>query len=133
MMIDRRRLLTAGGACATLSLSGCGPAFFADEPEEATVVEMGATSFMPETVEIDAGESVEWRNTSIAPHTVTTVAEQAENPGRVRLPEGAEPFDSGTIEPGGIFRLRFDVPGEYVYFCEPHEAEGMWGTVIVRG
>lgn len=32
---------------------------------------------------------------------------------------------------GGKFTKTFDVPGEYYYFCIPHESLGMLGTVIV--
>lgn len=124
-------------AAALLLLGGCGiggPAHQAGASEDAAaVVEMTTTlDFVPETITIEAGETVEWRNTSLIGHTVTTVPELSDSPERVRIPEGAEPFDSGNIPPGEIYQRRLDVPGEYVYFCIPHDEQGMWGTVIVQ-
>jgi plastocyanin len=132
-LLDRRRVLVTGSSFALASLAGCGPAFDAGDPAlGTTVVGMSTTRFLPDAVTIAVGETVEWRNTSIASHTVTADPGRAEDPDRVRVPEGAEPFHSGRIEPGGIYRRRFDVAGTYVYFCVPHEDRGMWGTVIVR-
>jgi plastocyanin len=133
--VDRRRVLAAGTGFALLALSGCGrsgPAFGSGPAEGTTVVTMGLTRYAPDSVAIEAGGTVEWRNTSIITHTVTTEADRAANPDRVRIPDGAVPFHSGPVAPGQIFRHRFDLPGEYVYFCVPHEQLGMWGRVIVR-
>ena len=49
-----------------------------------------------------------------------------------RLPERAEPFDSGSIDPGASFERRFTVPGTYKYFCKPHEGAKMYGWVRVE-
>lgn len=66
-------------------------------------------------------------------HTVTADSERALDPDHVRLPEGAEPFHSGSIEPGGEYSRQFTVPGRYEYFCVPHERAGMLGTIVVSG
>jgi plastocyanin len=88
--------------------------------------------FEPTQITIRAGETVRWRNDSAHPHTVTADPGGAANPAHVVLPEGAEPFDSGEIAPGGTFTHTFDVPGTYIYVCGPHEADGMMGIVVVR-
>ena len=99
----------------------------------ATTVEMtAALNYSPETVTIQAGETVRWTNTSEVVHTVTADPGAAADPSHVRLPEGASPFDSGNIGPGDSYTHTFDVPGTYRYFCIPHEMQGMVGTVVVE-
>ncbi|NIP57586.1 MAG: copper-binding protein [Gemmatimonadetes bacterium] len=85
----------------------------------------------PGTLRVSVGETVTWRNTSDLIHTVTADPEKAMDVANVRLPEGAETFDSGNLRPGETFSHTFRVPGEYVYFCIPHEAAGMVGRIVV--
>jgi plastocyanin len=122
--------VTASAALLASALAvGVGPA----AAEGAAVVEMtGDLNFVPETITISAGETVEWRNASRVGHTVTADAQKAANADNVHLPQGAEPFDSGMIGPDGTFSYTFDVPGRYEYVCLPHEAAGMIGEVIVE-
>lgn len=87
--------------------------------------------FEPHEVTIQAGQAVLWTNTSFDMHTVTCDPSLAANPDDVRLPEGAEPFNSTLIGPNKTFAKTFPTPGRYRYFCIPHEATGMVGVVIV--
>lgn len=89
--------------------------------------------FSAQTVRIRVGETVRWRNTTPLIHTVTADPDRAAEASDVALPPGARAFDSGDVEPGATFEHTFTVPGEYRYFCVPHEAAGMVGTVIVEG
>ncbi len=118
-------------------LAGCGtggPAYTEGTPAGVNaVVEMSSTlSFSPNPVAIPAGGTVEWRNTALMTHTVTADPAIAKDPADVRLPDGVQPFNSGDIPAGQIWRHTFDTPGEYRYFCIPHESFGMVGTVIVQ-
>ncbi|WP_404384276.1 plastocyanin/azurin family copper-binding protein [Caenispirillum salinarum] len=98
-----------------------------------TVVEMtNRLNYMPETVTISAGDTVRWDNTSDLVHTVTADPAKASDRAHVRLPDGAEPFDSGSIQARGSYSHTFTVPGEYTYFCIPHEAAGMIGNIVVE-
>ena len=98
------------------------------------VVEMTNTlRYMPRDVTVTSGQEVEWRNTSGLTHTVTCDPALAGHPQDVQLPPGAEPFNSGSIPPGNTFRYTFRGPGQYKYFCIPHEYAGMVGTVLVQG
>ena len=50
----------------------------------------------------------------------------------LRIPEGAEPWDSGfLVNPGSHFEVTLTVSGVYDYFCAPHEAAGMVGRIVV--
>lgn len=88
--------------------------------------------FSPDTVRIRAGQTVRWRNTTPLIHTVTADPSRAVSQEDVKLPEGARTFDSGDLQPDRVFEHTFTVPGEYRYFCVPHEAAGMVGSVIVE-
>jgi plastocyanin len=100
-------------------------------PVGAIVTMDNRMSYLPDTVRVRVGDTVEWRNTSDIVHTVTADPGRAALAGSVRLPPGVAPFDSGDMRPGDVFRQRFTAPGEHHYFCVPHERAGMVGVVIV--
>lgn len=102
----------------------------------AAAVEVDMTNrllFAPDTVRVRAGETVLWRNSSMLPHTVTADPSKAVSADNVELPAGAEPFDSGNIDPERTWSHTFTVPGTYRYVCVPHELAGMVGVVVVEG
>lgn len=107
------------------------PAGQAEQP--AQVVEMDSTLvYNPEEITVQVGDTVRWINTSPLVHSATADPEKAVKDDSVRLPEGAETFDSGIMTQGDTFEHTFTVPGEYVYFCIPHEADGMIGRITVK-
>jgi plastocyanin len=121
-------------AITLLAVAGCGltgPAHESPLPEAAAVVDMGFMSFSPATITIHAGQTVEWRNTSIITHTVTDNPSTAAKAGDADLPPGVMPFSSGDIPAGKIFTYKFLAPGTYRYFCSHHEGDGMVGVVVV--
>jgi plastocyanin len=104
-------------------LSACSERF--KEPTEPTdhadvaVVELRDFAFSAPTITIDRGRSVRWRSTTGTFHTVT--------------PDGHQGFAARQMSASGqTFEVRFDVPGRYRYYCEPHRALGMTGEVVVR-
>ncbi|MBD3243940.1 MAG: halocyanin [Chitinivibrionales bacterium] len=121
----------AAGAAASCHKDG-GEHLPRTRVSDTAVVTMEELDFVPSRITIDAGRTVLWKNTSPLVHTVTAVPELANNPAHVALPPGAEPFNSGNLKPGDRFAHTFTVPGEYRYFCIPHENAGMVGTVTVR-
>lgn len=68
-------------------------------------VDIKAFRFEPETIEIAAGDSVEWINHDLAPHTATGITFD---------------WDTGTLEKGTIQLISFETPGTYEYFCAFH-------------
>lgn len=76
-------------------------------------------AFSAPTVTIDRGQSVRWRSSTGTFHTVT--------------PDGHQAFTARqTNASGEEFEVRFDTPGRYLYYCEPHRAFGMTGEVVVQ-
>lgn len=84
-------------------------------------VEIVDFDYQPGAITIKAGDTVTWTQTGEEPHTVTA-------------DDGS--FDSGELDTGGAFSMRFDEPGTYGYYCTLHGGpggEGMSGVVTVEG
>ena len=88
-------------------------------------------TFEPKTITVKTGDTVVWKNVSDMTHSVTDVSSLAALAADAAVPPNAKEFDSGLIAPGKEYSHTFTVPGTYKYFCIPHEAVGMLGTVIV--
>ena len=80
-------------------------------------VAMKDIRFVPEDVKVKVGDTVEWTNSDSVTHTVTK-----------RGGPGAD-FDSGNMEVGAKFDVRFDRPGKVDYVCTIHPNQT--GTVTV--
>ena len=74
--------------------------------------------FDPIGVLIEPGQTVRWVNEA---NVHTSTAYHPDNDGHaLRIPEAAEPWDSGyLVEPGDRFEVTLTVPGVYDYFCAP--------------
>jgi plastocyanin len=139
--MNRRRFLLAG-ACTMVGATGCTERSCG--PHDGFDIGMGSSFYCPETVRISTGETVQWRNTGARAHTVTAYGGT--------IPDGAAYFasggfdseeaardawfesgnDNGRLVSGDTFTHRFEVPGQYDYFCVPHEQQGMVGSVVVE-
>jgi len=75
----------------------------------------GSFAFSPATLKIKVGTTVTWKNTTSAPHTVTS--------------DDGVTFGSGVIAPGGTFKFTFTKKGTFAYHCNIHPF--MKATVIV--
>jgi plastocyanin len=86
--------------------------------------------FDPIGVWIEPGSTVRW---VVQESVHSTTAYHPANAGHsLRIPEKAEPWDSGILtKPGQTFDVTLTVPGVYDYFCLPHEAGGMVGRIVV--
>src|SRR5215208_1460992 len=110
-----RRLLQL----ATLSLVALlvfAPSAWAQGQE--VTVRMEDNFFEPANITVEPGTTVTWVQSGNNSHTTTSY-------------DGL--WDSGML-PGGsgqTFSYTFNTPGTYRYFCRPHEAQGMVGTVTV--
>ena len=103
-----------------------------DGPQSSATVSMATTGdgshFEPHVVWVEQGGTVTW---DLDSGTHTTTAYGSQDTPR-RIPEGASTWDSGTVsETGATFEQTFDTAGVYDYYCAPHHATGMVGTVVV--
>lgn len=133
----RRTLLTTAGAAGLGLLAGCTAG--GGLSEEEFDVEMYSNRFEPVEFEAAVGDTVVWGNTGSRPHTVTaydggTPAEDAYFASggfdSQDAAEGGWP-DEGGIASGETYAHTFETPGTYDYYCIPHLAAGMEGTVVV--
>ncbi len=67
--------------------------------------------FIPESITINAGDTVSWDNTDTAAHTVTSGT-------AANGPDGT--FDSSLLMGGATFEVTFDESGSNDYFCMVH-------------
>lgn len=104
----------------------------AEKPGTPVVTMTNGDKYVPEKITINVGQTVRWKNTSSRVHTVTDNPGPAVYPSDASLPEGAKPFNSKDIKPGGTYEHTFTVPGSYRYFCIYHEPLGMVGEVVVK-
>jgi plastocyanin len=123
--------VSAALAALMLLAAGAVPSIAAAKTVE---IKMSDTppKFMPMTVTIHKGDTVEWINNAASLHSVTTNPEVAQDPKDVSLPKDAKPFDSGFMPPGAKWSYTFTVPGTYKYLCLPHEKDQMTGIVVVK-
>lgn len=61
--------------------------------------------FQPEVLEVKIGETIEWVNEDLAPHTATDVDNA---------------WDTGDLARNETAQVRFDQVGQYDYFCAYH-------------
>ena len=130
-MVTRRTFLQAGGlALAGLAVPASSPA--------AEVVQVSMRSdavgadvwFDPIGVWVAPGQVVRW---VLQANVHTTTAYHPRNDEHaLRIPERAEPWDSGfLLRPGDSFEVTLAIEGVYDYFCLPHEQAGMVGRIVV--
>jgi plastocyanin len=81
-----------------------------------TPVTIRLVKFSPETIEVRTGQTVEWANNDLTPHTVTS--------------QGTGDLNSGSIDAGASWRHTFTQAGSFPYYCTFHPE--MKGTVIVK-
>jgi plastocyanin len=116
---------------ALIFVAGAVPSIAAAKTVEVKMTDT-PPKFVPLTVTIDKGDTVEWINNAASLHSVTTNPAVAQDPKDVSAPAGAKPFDSGFMTPGVKWSYTFTVPGTYKYLCLPHEKDHMVGIVVVK-
>jgi len=79
------------------------------------VVRIEGMKFVPERVEVAAGDTVTWTNKDFLPHTVTAAAAKVE---------------SGELAPNKSWKFTAKRKGEMPYICRLHPS--MHGTLVVK-
>lgn len=132
MILPRRRLVIfGGGVLATLAL----PGKLLAGPEE--VIEMRGTSrgervwFNPRGLAAAPGTAIRFVNRDPGNSHTATAYHPAILDRVRRIPKAAAPWDSDFLLPGESFTITLTVPGVYDFYCQPHEAMGMVGRIVV--
>jgi len=89
---------------------------------QATVIQVNISNFafVPDTVNVTAGDTVRWTNNDQTAHTTTS--------GTGGVWDSL--WDSGSLSRGASFSFAFTTAGNRPYFCRPHP--WMVGQVIVK-
>lgn len=132
-LLRRLSLLSAGVAIPRLGLR------IAQAQDDVPVIAAdssyarGQWFFDPAGLYIEKGQKVRWVAGNYGP-TVTAFHPSIDNH-ELRIPERAQPFDSGILVEHNIqykiFEWTFDVEGTYDYFSRTFEPIGMVGRIIV--
>ncbi len=129
----RINIISAGTALLLASLLACGDdssgptAPPPPSSEHRKVVAVRDNSFSPKDLVVSVGDTVEWVNLGNMDHTSTS--------GQGCTADGK--WDSGLLSNGQKFSVIFDaghvnVTGNIPYFCIPHCALNMKGTITVN-
>lgn len=104
---------------------------------ETYVVKMGSDDsrlvFVPDTVTIHPGDTVQWVNNKVPPHNVVFDANRLPSPDESLAKQLSH--KQLAFSPGETFETEFseNIPtGKYPYYCEPHRGAGMKGVVIIQ-
>ena len=131
-MPSRRHVLQIGGGI----LAGLASPrlLFASEPVEIRMQGKADGShvwFDPIGLHVEPGQTIRWINLDPGnSHTATAYhPKNFDHP--LRMPEGAEPWNSDYLLPSETFAVTLKVEGVYDFFCIPHEHAGMVGRIIV--
>ncbi|CAK0732116.1 hypothetical protein CVIRNUC_000087 [Coccomyxa viridis] len=121
---DVARFATAAG----VGVASLGLALSANAASVKLGAAGGALVFEPAEVTIKSGETVTWTNNIGFPHNVVFDEDG--------IPAGASAdklsHEDYLNSPGETVSSTFDKPGEYSYYCEPHQGAGMAGKIIVQ-
>lgn len=136
--------LSLPGALRALPRAGAGPPVSGSGDDDLPPPVVGLRSlggsfrFDPVGLRLEVGDALTWLNVGDF-HTVTAFhpanADLLDGDVARRIPAEADAFHSGMLglDAGSRFDHRFDVPGVYDYFCQPHYSFGMVGRLVVGG
>jgi plastocyanin len=93
----------------------CMTAADGQKPAATHTILIGGFKYQPDTLTVNAGDAIEWKNADIVPHTVTALDKS---------------FSSGAIKPGATWKLVTKKPGTFAYNCTPHP--NMHGKLVVQ-
>jgi len=107
-------------ACSGTGHAPAAPSSAAPPASAGThVVTINNFKFQPAELTVKAGETVQWKNADIVPHSAT--ANEVSQ---------ARAFDSGSIAKGGSWQWVAAKPGAYDYICTLHP--NMKGRLTVQ-
>jgi len=115
--VGPRGAVSAAGLVILIAVAALGPGCghgSAPRGHSLHVVTIRRIAFAPPLVTLAPGDTIEWRNRDLVPHTVS-----ARN----------DAWDSGSLAPDSSWRLVASQAGSFAYFCRFHT--NMHGTVAI--
>lgn len=95
---------------STASTSAAQPVATSDQSQDSAskvhTVVINQFKYQPDTLTVNAGDTVEWKNEDIVPHTVTS--------------KDGKTFDSKTLAKGKSWRYTASQKGTFDYYCTLH-------------
>merc|ERR1712113_873569 len=88
----------------------------------------GGLQFVPDSVTVKAGETVQFVNNVGFPHNI--VFDEDAIPAGVNAEAISK--EDYLNAPGETVDIKFEKAGEYNYYCEPHRGAGMKGKIVVQ-
>lgn len=120
-----KKLIVAATALVGIVLvTACSDEEVADGDAPVEVSVTGQDTFEPANITIKAGQKVRWTWTG-GSHNVVSGTKSGDTCTQ------DDKFTSGAPKAGGTFEKVFEVAGSFPYYCEPHCAANMVGTVTV--
>jgi plastocyanin len=102
----------AYGSTQTIGIANTGQADVVIAPGAGYIT--SSQFYVPQTLQVKAGQAVTWKNLDNTPHTITSETGL---------------FASGNIDVGGVYSYTFTHPGTYYYTCDYHS--WMTGSIVV--
>jgi plastocyanin len=124
----------SAGSAGSAGLAGAGGSTAdasTDAAPQTVTVKVGETgdTYSPAQVTISVGDTVRWEFVGLD-HTVTSGAGCTADD-KFCSPADSDCANSASSAPAASYEHTFTEPGTYPYFCIPHCAQGMTGTVVV--
>jgi plastocyanin len=101
-------------AAAVPAMASCSGSRPAAVPPATHIIDITGMRFEPAHVRVNAGDTIEWVNKDLVPHTATSAAR----------------FDSATIDAGRSWKFKVATAGKFDYVCTFHPT--MKGTIEVQ-
>ncbi len=98
-------------------------ASFSTKAQATFNVDASGTSFTPNSLTINIGDTVIWTNSSGFHNVNATTGTFPSNP---------ESFGNALASATWVFKKKFTIAGTYDYQCDAHATQGMTGQVIVQ-
>lgn len=86
----------------------------------AVTVKIGDNFYKPANTTIQVGQAIKWKNEGAVAHTVTSDSDSTVK------------FDSGNLDPRGVYALKPTTRGKLSYYCTIHGKAAQSGTVTVE-
>ena len=87
--------------------------------------------FVPRGLAVAPGATIRFVNRDAGNSHTATAYHPAILDRPQRIPDAAQPWDSGLLLPGEEFEVTLTAPGAYDLYCQPHEHAGMVARIVV--